>query len=99
MLLNLWLGRKWLLRSLSMADAAPPPGNTYQDVVNAPEHVVAELIAVVRGGWVILDEPELHLQGDVLVPDLAGWRRHGDERVRVVPFDAIELEVAVLWAR
>lgn len=27
------------------------------------------------GGWWILDEPELHLQGDVLVPDLAGWRK------------------------
>ncbi|MFL5347475.1 MAG: Uma2 family endonuclease [Hyalangium sp.] len=27
------------------------------------------------GGWIILDEPELHLGGDVLVPDLAGWRR------------------------
>ena len=27
------------------------------------------------GGWIILDEPELHLQGHVLVPDLAGWRR------------------------
>ncbi len=27
------------------------------------------------GGWVILDEPELHLHGDILVPDLAGWRR------------------------
>jgi Uma2 family endonuclease len=27
------------------------------------------------GGWVILDEPELHLGGDVVVPDLAGWRR------------------------
>jgi len=26
------------------------------------------------GGWVILDEPELHLGSDVLVPDLAGWR-------------------------
>ena len=26
------------------------------------------------GGWVILDEPELHLAEDVLVPDLAGWR-------------------------
>jgi Uma2 family endonuclease len=26
------------------------------------------------GGWVILDEPELHLGPDVLVPDLAGWR-------------------------
>ncbi len=27
------------------------------------------------GGWWILDEPELHLASDVLVPDLAGWRR------------------------
>ncbi|PTL84312.1 Uma2 family endonuclease [Vitiosangium sp. GDMCC 1.1324] len=27
------------------------------------------------GGWVILDEPKLHLGEDVLVPDLAGWRR------------------------
>ncbi|AKT42239.1 Uma2 family endonuclease [Chondromyces crocatus] len=26
------------------------------------------------GGWWILFEPELHLGGDVLVPDLAGWR-------------------------
>jgi Uma2 family endonuclease len=27
------------------------------------------------GGWVILLEPEVHLEGDVLVPDLAAWRR------------------------
>jgi Uma2 family endonuclease len=27
------------------------------------------------GGWIILDEPEVHLGGNVLVPDLAGWRR------------------------
>jgi len=27
------------------------------------------------GGWVILDEPELHLGEDVLIPDVAGWRR------------------------
>jgi Uma2 family endonuclease len=27
------------------------------------------------GGWWILDEPELHFGEDVLVPDLAGWRR------------------------
>ena len=27
------------------------------------------------GGWWILDEPELHLGRDVLVPDLGGWRR------------------------
>lgn len=34
------------------------------------------------GGWVILDEPELHLRGDYLVPDIAGWRR---ERMPEVP--------------
>jgi Uma2 family endonuclease len=27
------------------------------------------------GGWWILDEPELHFGEDVVVPDLAGWRR------------------------
>jgi Uma2 family endonuclease len=27
------------------------------------------------GGWWILFEPELHFRDDVLVPDLAGWRR------------------------
>ena len=37
------------------------------------------------GGWVILDEPELHFGNDVLVPDLAGWRR---ERVPTLPADA-----------
>ncbi len=26
------------------------------------------------GGWLILDEPELHLGNDIVVPDLAGWR-------------------------
>jgi Uma2 family endonuclease len=26
------------------------------------------------GGWIILDEPELHLGPHVVVPDLAGWR-------------------------
>jgi Uma2 family endonuclease len=124
------------------------------------------------GGWIILDEPELHLGEDVLVPDLAGWRRArtpslpddvgiatppdwvcevlspsterldrrrklavyarnrvshvwfvdalaqtlevlrldgdtyrivlsaaGAERIRAEPFDAIELDLAILWAR
>lgn len=80
---------------------------TYQDVLDAPPTVVAELVhgtlitrprprvahagaasalgAVLSpgfrwgqggpGGWIILDEPELHPGDDVLVPDLAGWRR------------------------
>ena len=34
------------------------------------------------GGWWILDEPELHLGYDILVPDLAGWRR---ERMPTLP--------------
>ena len=37
------------------------------------------------GGWWILDEPELHLSDDVLVPDLGAWRH---ERMAVVPPDA-----------
>ena len=27
------------------------------------------------GGWWIIDEPEIHLDEDIVVPDLAGWRR------------------------
>ena len=123
------------------------------------------------GGWLLLDEPELHLGSDVLVPDLAGWHRarlphvgdeayfvlapdwvcevlspatekrdrsaklsiyaregipnawlvnpvqrtlevlrltsdrwltlavhHDDQRVRAEPFDAIELDLAMVWA-
>jgi Uma2 family endonuclease len=34
------------------------------------------------GGWWIVDEPEIHLGADVLVPDLAGWRR---ERMPTAP--------------
>lgn len=37
------------------------------------------------GGWWILFEPELHLGKDVLVPDLAGWRR---ERLPTLPSEA-----------
>jgi Uma2 family endonuclease len=80
---------------------------TYEDVLNAPAHMVAEIIGgELRlhsrpakphaaaatalgeelgppfkrgrggpGGWIILDEPELHLSAEILVPDLAGWRR------------------------
>lgn len=91
-----------------MADAARRRA-TYQDVLDAPPHTVAEVIAGTLythprprtrharassrlgdllggpfdrgldgpGGWVILDEPELHLgrDPDIVVPDLAGWRR------------------------
>jgi Uma2 family endonuclease len=42
------------------------------------------------GGWWILDEPELHLGQDVLVPDLAGWRR---ERLPSIPAAAFPTQV------
>jgi Uma2 family endonuclease len=38
------------------------------------------------GGWVILDEPELHFGNDVLVPDLAGWRRSRLPQVPTEPY-------------
>ena len=186
-----------------MADPAPKKKATYQDVLDAPEHKVAEIIdgdlylsprpamphslAALAiggelyppfhrgrggpGGWLILFEPELHIDENVVVPDIAGWRRDrlpsvpdvayltlapdwicevlsrsteridrskklriyaragvshawlvdplkksleifrlrdgmwvvvavhfGDERVRAEPFDAIELDLAALWA-
>lgn len=38
------------------------------------------------GGWWIVYEPELHLRKDVLVPDLAGWRRSRLPAVPRAPF-------------
>jgi Uma2 family endonuclease len=45
------------------------------------------------GGWLFLDEPELHLHDDVVVPDLAGWRR---TRLPLVPDEAF-LTIAPDW--
>ena len=45
------------------------------------------------GGWWIFDEPELHLGGHVLVPDLAGWRR---ERLPSLP-ETAWFELAPDW--
>lgn len=45
------------------------------------------------GGWVILFEPELHLGPDVVVPDIAGWRR---SRMPEVP-DAAAFELPPDW--
>ncbi len=99
---------------------------TYQDVLDAPEHLVAEVLAgdlythprpagphaeaasVLGmdvgsafhrgrggpGGWIILDEPELHLGQDIIVPDLGGWRR---EKMSAVP-GALYITVAPDWA-
>jgi Uma2 family endonuclease len=46
------------------------------------------------GGWLLLDEPELHFGRNVLVPDLAGWRR---ERMPEMPRVAY-FELAPDWA-
>ena len=98
----------------TVTDSTPA---TYQDVLNAPPHMVAEVIDGTLythprpdpthttassglgicvgppfhfgrggpGGWWIVDEPELHLSQDIVVPDLAGWRR---ERMRELPTEA-----------
>ncbi|SRR6266540_1004544 len=99
---------------------------SYQDVLDAPPNMVAEIIdgelrlhprpakphAVAAtalgeelgppfkrgrggpGGWIILDEPEVHLQSDILVPDLAGWRR---ERMPSVVADEAYFTLAPDW--
>ncbi len=101
---------------------------TYEDLMQVPDHLVAEIIdgelvtsprpatpharasSVIGrelgpfdrdpgspgdpGGWWILDEPELHLHDDVLVPDLAGWRR---ARMPTIPRAAF-LSLAPDWA-
>jgi len=45
------------------------------------------------GGWLFMDEPELHLAGHVAVPDLAAWRR---ERMSQLP-DTAWIEMAPDW--
>src|SRR2546423_1883953 len=45
------------------------------------------------GGWIVVREPELHLGADVLVPDIAGWRR---ERVPEMP-DGLAPEARPDW--
>jgi Uma2 family endonuclease len=98
---------------------------TYEDVLNAPEHKVAEIIDGVLylsprpsflhagatgalfgdlynpfhrsrggpGGWLIFVEPELHFGEDVLVPDIAGWRR---SRLPEIP-TGVGIELAPDW--
>ena len=40
------------------------------------------------GGWIILDEPEIHLgsEPDILVPDLSGWGRERMPELPDAPF-------------
>jgi hypothetical protein len=94
---------------------------TYQDVLDAPEHMVAEILGGILhlsprpapphvraagkayseidfafdrartgpGGWIILFEPEIHLghldKRDIVVPDIAGWRRSTMDRTGDTP--------------
>ena len=104
---------------------------TYQDLVEVPDHLVAEILdgelvtsprpasphalatsrisvdlggafdrpaggGGVPGGWWLLFEPELHLGEDVIVPDLAAWRR---ERMPVLPNVAAFTRAGVSLAR
>jgi Uma2 family endonuclease len=46
------------------------------------------------GGWLILDEPEIHLGPHVIVPDLGGWRR---ERMPEMPVDKAYFVLAPDW--
>jgi Uma2 family endonuclease len=110
---------------MHMSGAPGRRGATYQDLLQVPEHLVAEILdgelitsprpsarhaAVATrvasdiegafgrgkggpGGWVILMEPELHLGQQILVPDLAAWRR---DRMPEIP-DAPFLESAPDW--
>lgn len=80
-------------------------GELYASPRPAPPHAVATSVlggdlngAFHRGrggpgGWWILFEPEMHLGRDVLVPDIAGWRR---ERMPVLPRTAA-FELAPDW--
>ena len=101
-------------------ESTAPRRATYQDVLDAPAHRVAEIVdgtlhthprpampharasSVLGrkigvpyddgvdgpGRWWIMHEPELHLGEDILVPDVAGWRR---ERLPKIPetWDAV----------
>lgn len=63
----------------------PRPTRRHADAASA---LGGELVPPFRfgrggpGGWMIYDEPEIHFGKDVVVPDLAGWRK---ERLATPP--------------
>lgn len=110
------------LDSLHSTDTPRRAG--YQDVLDAPPHVVAQIIdgalhmharpasphALAGGrlyavlasrfgsrsggskGWRILYEPELHMgesDVDIIVPDIAGWRRDKIPQYPIAPYFTI----------
>lgn len=69
----------------------PRPSSRHAQIETGIAREVSGPFGVGRGGpggWVILVEPELHLGPQVLVPDLAGWRR---ERLPLIPDGPIEV--------
>jgi len=79
-------------------------GELYASPRPAPRHGHAAIALAARlggpfhfdrdpGGWLMLIEPELHFRNDVLVPDLAAWRR---ERLPALP-DEPYLALAPDW--
>ena len=90
---------------------------TYEDVLNAPEHVTAEVLqgvlrlspnpgvrhrrAMTRlgmelgsfdrdpSGWIFLPLVEVHLGMEIVVPDLAGWRRERMPEMPLAPYTAL----------
>ncbi len=66
---------------------------------NAASNLEGELYGPFRrgrggpGGWILLVEPELHFEGDIVVPDLAGWRRERMPELADVAF----FELAPDW--
>ena len=69
-----WVGE--ILEDELVASPRPAVGHAYTSST-----LLTELMGAFArdkggpGGWWILYEPELHFGRDVLVPDLAGWRR------------------------
>ena len=65
------------------------PGTTHLSATSALGEILGPPFKQGKGGpggWVILDEPELHLGADILVPDLAGWRREQMPELPDAPF-------------
>jgi Uma2 family endonuclease len=80
-------------------------GSLYTQPSPAPRHGAAQAALSVElgnpfqkgnggpGGWTFIIVPELHIDGHVLVPDMAGWRR---ERMPTMPKTAY-VEIAPDW--
>jgi Uma2 family endonuclease len=69
--------------------ASPRPGGPHTNAASGIGYFLGPPFHFGRGGpggWWILVEPELHFRANVLVPDLAGWRR---ESMPEIPQDHV----------